>query len=327
MKERQPSNKQFVSVSTDSIQETFLQQAQALKSLAESFDETAYRTALALLQQAEGHVVVSGMGKSGHVGKKMAATLASTGTPSFFLHPSEAFHGDLGMITRSDVVLLISNSGETSEIVQLLPSLQQFGNRVIALTSQPNSTLAKAADVALSIDLEREACPHNLAPTTSTTVTMAMGDALALALMQSKGFGADDFARFHPGGRLGRRLLSRVKDIMTATPVPNVLLNTPLTETLVIMNEGRLGMVLVMSENGRLQGIITDGDVRRALVNLRAFDHVCAKQMMTPSPQCISPVSSLLDAETRFQTHRIGCLVVVDPESDEVVGVVQIHQV
>jgi arabinose-5-phosphate isomerase len=327
MKERQSCGKQFVSISTDGIQQTFLQQAQALQSLAESFDERSYQSALALLQQAQGHVVVSGMGKSGHVGKKMAATLASTGTPSFFLHPSEAFHGDLGMITANDVVLLISNSGETAEIVQLLPSLQQFGNRVIALTSQPESTLAKAADVALSIALEREACPYNLAPTTSTTVTMAMGDALALALMQNKGFGADDFARFHPGGRLGRRLLSRVKDIMTAKPIPNVLLETPLTETLVIMNEGRLGMVLVMSDAGVLQGIITDGDVRRSLVNLTAFDNVCANQMMTPSPQCISPFSSLLDAETRFQSHRIGCLVVVDPDNNEVVGVVQIHQV
>lgn len=200
---------------TESIKQTFKQQGETLLNLSEQFNKAQYKLALSLMLQCKGHVIICGMGKSGHVGRKMSATLASTGTPSFFVHPAEAFHGDLGMITCDDVVILISNSGETDEILKLIPSLKNFGNRIIAITGGLQSTLAKNADAVLEIKMQSESCPNNLAPTTSTTLTMAIGDALASALMNKRHFMPNDFARFHPGGSLGRRLLTRLKDVMS----------------------------------------------------------------------------------------------------------------
>jgi len=204
-----------------SVRNTLAEQGEALRHLSDVIDAEEYRTALRLMVGCKGHVIVSGMGKSGHVGRKMSATLASTGTPSFFIHPAEAFHGDLGMITPYDVLILISASGETDEVLKLVPSLQNFGNKIIAITNNAHSTLAKHADATLELNMSSESCPNNLAPTTSTTLTMAIGDALAIALIRERHFKPDDFARYHPGGSLGRRLLTRVADVMQSH-VPSV---------------------------------------------------------------------------------------------------------
>ena len=220
----------------DSIKQTFKQQGETLLDLAATFNKAQYKLALSLMIQCKGHVIICGMGKSGHVGRKISATLASTGTPSFFVHPAEAFHGDLGMITPDDVVVLISNSGETDEVLKLIPSLKNFGNRIIAITGGMKSTLAKNADAVLEIKMQGESCPNNLAPTTSTTLTMAIGDALASALMNKRNFMPNDFARFHPGGSLGRRLLTRLKDVMS-TRLTKVNPDASLKEVIVGMTQ------------------------------------------------------------------------------------------
>ncbi|GKR54790.1 KpsF/GutQ family sugar-phosphate isomerase [Aeromonas caviae] len=248
----------------ESIKQTFKQQGDTLLTLATEFNETQYKLALSLMFQCKGHVIICGMGKSGHVGRKISATLASTGTPSFFVHPAEAFHGDLGMITRDDVVILISNSGETDEVLKLIPSLKNFDNRIIAITGGMQSTLAKNADAVLEIRMQSESCPNNLAPTTSTTLTMAIGDALASALMNKRHFMPNDFARFHPGGSLGRRLLTRLKDVMSQK-LTKVSPAAPLKEVIVDMTRDQHGIALVM-ENENLVGVITDGDLRRAML-------------------------------------------------------------
>ncbi|MCL7791435.1 KpsF/GutQ family sugar-phosphate isomerase, partial [Pasteurella multocida] len=240
--------------------ETLAVEEQALARLGQRLD-THFNEIVELILQCQGRLVIGGIGKSGLVGKKMVATFASTGTPSFFLHPTEAFHGDLGMLKPIDIVMLISYSGETDDVNKLIPSLKNFGNKIIALTGNPNSTLAKHSDYVLDISVEREVCPNNLAPTTSVLVTMALGDALAVALIKARDFKPADFARFHPGGSLGRRLLCRVKDEMQ-TRLPVTRLETSFTDCLSIMNEGRMGVALVMEQN-QLKGIITDGDIRR----------------------------------------------------------------
>ncbi|MBE9771730.1 KpsF/GutQ family sugar-phosphate isomerase, partial [Escherichia coli] len=221
----------------DSVRNTLTEQGDALRHLAEVIDANEYSTALSLMLNCKGHVIVSGMGKSGHVGRKMSATLASTGTPSFFIHPAEAFHGDLGMITPYDVLILISASGETDEVLKLVPSLKNFGNKIIAITNNANSTLAKHADATLELHMANETCPNNLAPTTSTTLTMAIGDALAIALIHKRHFKPDDFARYHPGGSLGRRLLTRVADVMQVH-VPNVDINATFRQIIQELTSG-----------------------------------------------------------------------------------------
>ncbi|HCR3055991.1 TPA: KpsF/GutQ family sugar-phosphate isomerase, partial [Escherichia coli] len=296
---------------TDSIKQTFKQQGETLLNLSEQFNKAQYKLALSLMLQCKGHVIICGMGKSGHVGRKMSATLASTGTPSFFVHPAEAFHGDLGMITCDDVVILISNSGETDEILKLIPSVKNFGNRTIAITGGLKSTLAKHADAVLEIKMQGESCPNNLAPTTSTTITMAIGDALASALMNKRHFLPNDFARFHPGGSLGRRLLTRLKDVMShkltkVTPI------TSLKEVIVGMTQDQHGIALVM-EDEILLGVITDGDLRRTMArddfNLNL---IMAKDIMTKKPVTASQYSMLSDAEELMREHQIKQLLVVD---------------
>ena len=280
-----------------------------------------FNQAVELMLYCEGRVVVAGIGKSGLVGKKMVATFASTGTPSFFLHPTEAFHGDLGMLKPIDVVILISNSGETDDVNKLIPSLKSFGNKIIAITGNPHSTLGKYADVVLNIHVEREACPNNLAPTTSTLVTMALGDALAIALINARDFRAEDFARFHPGGSLGRKLLCRVRDVMN----PNVPVAEPsatFSECLSVMNEGRMGVAVIM-QAGELCGIITDGDIRRTLAKFGAESlNKTAEQIMSRSPKTIADSTFLGKAEEMMKALHIHSLVALD-EHGKVSGLME----
>ncbi len=300
--------------------ETLSLYTQAIARLNKNIEPT-FEKAIKMILNCEGRLVVGGIGKSGLVGKKMVATFASTGTPSFFLHPTEAFHGDLGMLKPIDIVILISNSGETDDVNKLIPSLKGFGNKIIAVTGNLSSTLAKHSDLVLDISIDREACPNNLAPTTSALVTMALGDALAIALIRARDFKAEDFARFHPGGSLGRKLLCRVKDVMqTKLPIANV--DTPFADCLLIMNEGRMGVAIVM-ENQKLQGIITDGDVRRALAKYGADSlNKTAGDLMTRSPKVISENEFLAKAEIYMKEHKIHSLIVTD-DQDKVSGLLE----
>lgn len=294
--------------------------AQAILRLKQSLSDE-FNQAVAMMLGCQGRVVVAGIGKSGLVGKKMVATFASTGTPSFFLHPTEAFHGDLGMLKAADVVILISYSGETDDVNKLIPSLKNFGNPIIAMTGNPHSTLAQHADLVLDISIEREACPNNLAPTTSSLVTMALGDALAIALIHARNFKADDFARFHPGGSLGRKLLCRVRDVMQRK-LPTISPNGAFSDCLNVMTEGRMGVALVM-ENDALRGIITDGDIRRTLAKFGAESlNKTAAEMMTRNPKTILDSTFLAHAEAEMKEKHIHSLIAVD-EQGKVTGIVE----
>ena len=300
--------------------ETLSVESQALTQLSQRLDDE-FSQVVDLILACEGRLVIGGIGKSGLIGKKMVATFASTGTPSFFLHPTEAFHGDLGMLKPIDIVMLISYSGETDDVNKLIPSLKNFGNKIIALTSNKNSTLARHADYVLDITVERDVCPNNLAPTTSALVTLALGDALAVSLITARHFQPADFAKFHPGGSLGRRLLCKVKDQMQ-TRLPITTPDTCFTDCLTIMNEGRMGVALVM-ENQQLKGIITDGDVRRALTANGADTlNKTAKELMTSSPKTIHENEFLAKAEDLMKEKKIHSLVVVNDENN-VVGLVE----
>ncbi len=308
---------------TENIKETFKQQGETLLKLAVEFNKSQYMLALSLMLQCRGHVIICGMGKSGHVGRKISATLASTGTPSFFVHPAEAFHGDLGMITNEDVVILISNSGETDEILKLIPSLKNFGNRIIAITSGIHSTLAKNADALLEIRIQNESCPNNLAPTTSTTLTMAIGDALASALMNKRNFMPNDFAKFHPGGSLGRRLLTRLKDVMSEK-LTVVTPTSHLKEVIIRMTQGQHGLAVVMADDCLL-GVITDGDLRRAMTRSDFdLDNFTAQKIMTSNPIIASQNYMLSDAEELMRKNQIKQLLVVDID-EKPVGVVEFY--
>jgi len=277
-----------------------------------------FTDAIELIKTTAGHLIVSGIGKSGHIGNKIAATLASTGTPSFFIHPTEAFHGDLGSFTEDDTALLISNSGETEEVVRLLPVLQDRGIRIISMTGNPNSSLAKGSHVHLSIAIDREACPNNLAPTTSTTLTLALGDALAIALIHERQFSPEDFAKHHPGGSLGKAL-ALVGKSMTTSYIPTI---PPCATPQLIVNKlnyGRLGIVLVM-DNETLIGVITDGDLRRAMENLHLFATKTAAQIMTDTPITLNPHMRVQDAMRIFNQHHIKAAPVLD-HNKEVIGI------
>jgi arabinose-5-phosphate isomerase len=278
-----------------------------------------------LLHDCAGRVVVTGMGKSGHVGNKIAATLASTGTPAFFLHPAEASHGDIGMITHDDVVIAISNSGETAELVTILPVIKRLGVPLIAMTGRPQSTLVKAAAAVLDVSVAEEACPHNLAPTASTTAALAMGDALAVAVLEARGFSEDDFARAHPGGSLGRRLLLHVEDVMrTGDQLPMVSPDTSLRDGLLEISRKGLGMTAIVDAQRRVLGIYTDGDLRRALdqpIDLRTQR---MGELMTPDPKTIAPRRLAAEAVHLMESHRITQLLVVD-EHNVLVGALNVH--
>ena len=284
-----------------------------------------FAKACRMLLACTGRVVVSGMGKSGHVGGKIAATFASTGTPAFFLHPAEASHGDLGMVTRGDVVLAISYSGETAELLMILPLFKRMDARLIAMTGNPASTLAREADVHLDISVPAEACPLNLAPTASTTATLAMGDALAVALLKHRGFTEADFARSHPGGALGRRLLLHVSDVMRrGDDLPMVQPGTPLTEGLLEMSRKRLGFTAVVDEAGRVAGIFTDGDLRRALDRDLDVHATTMAEVMTRDPRSIGPHELAAEAVLMMEKHSVNGLLVLD-ESGRLVGALNVH--
>jgi arabinose-5-phosphate isomerase len=309
---------------------TFQNYATTLIELADRVD-ASFEEALSAIMATRGRVIICGMGKSGIIGKKIAATFASTGTPSFFMHPAEAIHGDLGMITVDDLVVLISHSGETEEIVRLVPSLLRFGIRRIAMVGKLDSTLARNCEVVLDVSVTREACPNNLAPTTSTMAALAMGDALAVALIKQRDFLPLDFARFHPGGSLGRRLLTRVGDVMHKRRLPIVSRGDAVSDVIIAMTAGRLGLAIVMDDdakgNGGLAGIITDGDLRRALLRCDGMGGIGGRRaadIMTDQPLTAREHEMLADAEARMIKAKVSNLIVLD-DAGQVSGVVQIY--
>lgn len=308
----------------DSGQRVFAIEQGALAAVAARLGEP-FAAACRHILTSSGRVVTIGMGKSGHVARKIAATLASTGTPAFFVHPGEAGHGDLGMITEGDVVLALSYSGESDEILMLLPVLKRQGNILIAMTGREQSSLAKAAEVHLDVSVPEEACPLHLAPTSSTTASIAMGDALAVALLEARGFTADDFARSHPAGSLGRRLLLHITDVMhSGDELPRVDVNASLSEALMEMSRKRLGMTCVVDAAGRLTGLFTDGDLRRALDTDIDVRSARIAEVMTPNPRTISADRLAVEAARLMETHKINGLIVVDADHHPV-GALNIH--
>ena len=300
-------------------------EADSVRHLKTRIDDTFYQACEHMLG-CKGRIVVTGMGKSGHIGGKIAATLASTGTPAFFVHPGEASHGDLGMITQQDVVLALSNSGETDEILTILPLIKRLGVPLIALTGNPDSRLAEEADVHLDVSVDKEACPLGLAPTSSTTATLVMGDALAVSLLESRGFTANDFALSHPGGRLGKRLLLHVQDIMhTGEGIPRVGEAASLSDALVEMTQKGLGMTVITGPDEQVMGVFTDGDLRRVLdhgeVNVRALN---IADCMIQNPKTIRPDQLAAEALQLMDTKRINALPVVD-EQHRLIGAINMH--
>ncbi len=299
-------------------------EAQAVAALVDRLGDE-FAAACRIFLDCKGRVVVSGMGKSGHVGGKIAATFSSTGTPSFFLHPAEASHGDLGMLTKGDTVLAISNSGETAEILTILPLIKRMGAPLVAMTGNAGSTLAREADVHLDISVPAEACPLNLAPTASTTATLAMGDALAVALLGHRGFTEADFARSHPGGTLGRRLLLHVSDVMrSGNELPMVRPTTPLSEGLLEMSRKRLGMTAVVDAKQKVVGIFTDGDLRRALDRRINIEKSRMADVMTKGGHSIGPQELAAEAVLMMEKHAINALLVED-DKGRLVGALNVH--
>ncbi len=309
--------------------ETLQIEAAAVQALAERVEReplaSAFAQAVRTLLDCKGRVVVSGMGKSGHVARKLASTLASTGTPAYFVHPAEASHGDLGMVTEQDVFIAMSNSGEVEELTRIVPLVKRMGTQLISITGRADSTLARYADIHLDCAVEREACPLRLAPTTSTTAQLALGDALAVAVLDARGFGAEDFARTHPGGALGRRLLTHVADVMrSGDRIPRVAETVPFSDALLEMTRKGLGMTAVVDAGQRLRGVITDGDLRRLVergVDLRSLT---AGEAMHPNPRTIDAQALAAEAVQRMERHRISQMLVVD-EHGQVIGALHMH--
>jgi len=299
-------------------------EAEAINDLIDRLDEK-FNRACEMMLACEGRIVVIGMGKSGHIGGKIAATLASTGSPSFFVHPGEASHGDMGMITSKDVVIALSNSGETAEILTILPLIKRLAVPLVSLTGKPSSELARSADVNLDISVRNEACPHDLAPTSSTTATLAMGDALAIALLQARGFTAEDFARSHPGGSLGRKLLLHVEQIMhTGDTIPYVSVNALLGAALLEMTRKSLGMTAIVDEGMKIIGIFTDGDLRRTLDMGLDIHNTPITDIMTS--HCKVATKGMLAAEALqlMDKHKINALLVAD-ENHQLIGALNMH--
>jgi len=287
-------------------------EAQAVGGLADRLD-AAFPRAVELILACRGRVIVSGVGKSGHIARKIAATLASTGTPAYFVHAAEAAHGDLGMITRDDVLIALSNSGEGSELLTIVPLVKRQGGRLIAITGNPASSLAREADAHLDAGVDEEACPLNLTPTASTTAALAMGDALAVALLDARGFGAEDFARSHPGGALGRRLLTRVRDIMRpVSDVPCVGEQATVAEAVLAISRGGMGMTAVVTDQRNVIGIFTDGDLRRALEKIADLKSAPVTAVMTRNPRTIGPDRLAAETAQMMEEHRINQILVVD---------------
>ena len=299
-------------------------EAKAVSDLIGRLDQ-GFAQAVELILNCRGRVVVGGIGKSGHIARKIASTLASTGTPAFFVHPAEASHGDLGMVTHADLFIALSNSGETEELLGIIPLLKRQGAKLVALTGNPQSALAREADVHLYAGAEKEACPLNLAPTASTTAALALGDALALALMQARGFTRDEFAASHPGGALGRRLLTHVRDVMrTGENAPRIAQTVTAMEGMLEVSRGRMGMTAVLDDGGRVIGIFTDGDLRRSLekgVDLRAAR---ITDVMTRGPRTIGPDKLAVEAVEIMERHKVNQLLVVDRDQ-KLLGALNMH--
>lgn len=308
----------------ESAARTLRLESQAIAALVEQLDDN-FDHACTLMLACRGRVVVTGMGKSGHIASKVAATLASTGTPAFFVHPGEASHGDLGMVTRGDVVLALSNSGETGEVTALLPLLKRMGTPLVSMTGRPGSTLARHADAHINVAVEREACPLDLAPTSSTTAALAMGDALAVALLETRGFTAEDFALSHPGGSLGKRLLLRVSDLMhRGKRLPQVALGSPLRDALIEITRQGLGFTCVISPDGTLAGVYTDGDLRRTLDQHTDLSELSVDDVMTTPGLRAVPEMLAAEAVRIMEDNRITALAVVD-KNQHPVGALHMH--
>ena len=306
-------------------QRTLQVEAEALNVMAANLGEE-FLSAVDAVLACSGKLIITGMGKSGLVGRKIAATLASTGTPSFYLHPGEAFHGDLGMISKEDVILALSYSGETDEVLKIVPFIQSNGNVLISMTGNKESTLAKNSSIHLDVGVKEEACILRLAPTTSTTAQIAMGDALAVALMKAREFTAMDFARFHPGGSLGRRLLMTVGNVMRKSDLPVVAADCSATEMIHKMSRGGLGLIIIM-DGEKIEGIVTDGDVRRAMESRQAeFFNIRAIAIATRSPKSINQSAKLVEAEKLMTSYKVNSLLVTD-DNGGLVGVIQIYDI
>lgn len=299
-------------------------EAAAVAALAQRLGDE-FKLAVELILATHGRVIVSGLGKSGHVARKIAATLASTGTPAYFVHAAEAVHGDLGMITRDDVLIALSNSGENDELLTIVPLVKRLGGRLIAITGNAASSLAQAADVHLDARVDQEACPLNLAPTASTTAALALGDALAVALLDTRGFGEKDFARSHPGGALGRKLLTHVSDVMQ-TDVPSVIMTQLVPAALSTMTRGGMGMVVVYADaaSAAPTGIFTDGDLRRAMARLGDLRTIAVSEVMTRNPRSIEARRLAVEAVEMMEVHKVNQLVVVDDQG-KLCGALNMH--
>lgn len=305
-------------------QETFHIEADALNKAADRLDQN-FLDAITIILQTKGKLIITGVGKSGLVGAKMAATFASTGTSSFFLHPTEALHGDLGMIAKGDTLLAISSSGESEELTKILPHIKRFDIPLIGLTSNEHSSLGQYADVFLDISVDKEACPLGVAPTTSTTLTMALGDALAVALMKHKGFKEEDFASFHPGGALGKKLFIKIKDLMRTAMLPVINTHSTLKEAIVKMTEGKLGTVLMVDENERFVALLSDGDLRRALMEENfSMEHLAIDYATTNPTSCHNTDLLAADALAMIENKRIQLLPMISQEG-KILGVLHIH--
>ncbi|RPI72590.1 MAG: KpsF/GutQ family sugar-phosphate isomerase [Desulfobacteraceae bacterium] len=308
----------------DQVKEVLDIEAQAILALAERVGPE-FEKAIKMILQSKGRVILTGIGKSGLVGRKISATLNSTGTPSLFLHPTEAMHGDLGMVTQDDIVLAICNSGKTGEIIQILPWLRNLGPKIIAFTGVLDSPLAQASDLVIDVGVEREACPMNLAPTASTTAALAMGDALAVALIHQRRFSSKDFKMFHPGGNLGQRLTVKIKDVMsTNNHIPKVLSGSDMTPALREMEAKDFGAVLVVDQNDILQGLITDGDLRRVLLKKKNILELKVEEIMTPAPKTVDEDQSAAEALGIMELYEITHLCIVDKQK-KVIGFVHMH--
>jgi arabinose-5-phosphate isomerase len=299
-------------------------EASAVQALSTRLDDS-FISALNVILQCEGRVIVSGMGKSGHIARKIAATLSSTGTPAYFVHPAEASHGDLGMITSQDVIIALSYSGESQELMTIVPVIKRQGAKLISMTGNPLSSLAKVSDVHLNAAVDKEACPMGLAPTASTTAALALGDALAVALLDAKGFGAEDFARSHPGGSLGRRLLTHVSDIMrTGERLPMVVLDAMLGDAILEISKKGVGMTAIVDDEQHVLGIYTDGDLRRTLAKKLDFNTTPIRNVMSVNPRRIGPGSLAAEAVQIMEQFNISQMLVVD-EQNKLVGALNMH--
>lgn len=309
---------------TDLAKEVLDIEAHSILRLKNGIDER-FNQAINILYACKGRVIVTGMGKSGLIGKKIAATLSSTGTPSYFLHPAESTHGDSGVITRDDVIIAISNSGETQELLNLLPLIKRFGVQMIALTGGLTSTLAKTSDVTLDISVEKEACPLNKAPTASTTATLAMGDALAVCLLEKRGFSEEDFLIFHPGGALGRGFLYSVEELMIrGEKLPIASEDANFTDVINLITEKKLGVAILTDSNGTMTGVLTDGDIRRTLIKYSEVKNLKVKEVMTVNPKTILPSELAAKALNLMEKYSITALTITD-ENKKPVGILHIH--